>query len=227
MKKQMLIVILAAILVVLTSITAVVGTTVVRSKSEEKSSVSPLFTVSTQRYIKREDKEEITTNYLGKGRTLNLLFPRKTHQNDWVNKALKLVESRPNILNEILARLQKTPEVINLLEAHNIDINDLKKEITQIKNNPSLLKEKYEDAVQVLGEPLEIPLNYPIESLGFIDEWSPGILLLYIILLPAWFLVGMVIASILIITCVIPQCFIGTIYAVVVGVLQGLRQPDY
>ena len=174
MEKKILVVsILAAILIILASLTPVVGTTIVKSDVEKRSIVSPLFTIRTQRHVRNEGTKRITSDYLGKGKTLNLLFPMKDPVHDWINKALKLMENRPALLDIILARLEKMPEVINILKAYNIDINDFKNDITQIKNDPSLLMEKYEEAEQVFGKQLKIP-DDPMKPLGFIDQWFPG-----------------------------------------------------
>ena len=211
---------------ILLPISAVVGTNIVKSNDEKRSIASPLFAVRTQRYVRNEGTKRITSNYLGKGKALNLLFPTKASFHDRINKALKLIENRPNLIDTILARLEKTPEVINLLEAHNIDINDFKNDITKIKNDPSLLKEKYEEAEQVFGDRLKIPLNDPIEPLGLLEQWFPGALIIALMLLPIFILIGLMIATILIITCIVPQCLEAVMEAVLTGILQGLKQPE-
>ncbi|UCD14563.1 MAG: hypothetical protein JSW60_03855 [Thermoplasmatales archaeon] len=234
MNKKILIgSILAAILIVLASITSVVGNSVVKSDVEKRSVVSPLFAVRSERFIKSGDTEKVSSNYLGKGKTLSLLFPTKAPLHGWINKALKIIENRPNVLDTIFARLDKTPEFINLLEAYNVDINDFKNDMTQVKNDPSLLKEMYEEAEQVLGDHLELPLNDPIEPLGLLGEWQPGLLLvtflLFISILPIFLLLGVVIATMTIITCLnINNCFesvMSGVFAILAALIQGLKQP--
>lgn len=234
MKKKILIGgIFVAVLIILASLTSVVGTAVVKSNVDKRSVVSPLFAIRSQRFVKNEDTKKISSNYLGKGKTLNLLFPTKAPLHDWINKALKIIENRPSVLDTILARLEKTPEFINILEAYNLDINDFKNDMTQIKNDPSLLKEMYEEAEQVLGDQLKLPLDDPIEPLGLLEQWQPGLLLvlflLFVTLLPLLLLVGIVIATMTIITCLnINNCFESVmtgVFAILAAILQGLKQP--
>jgi len=218
--------ILAAVLIVLASLTSVVGTTSVISNVEKTGVVSPLFALRAQRITNNENENKINFNYIGKGKTLNLGFQTKTTYNILVNKAFKIIENNPKIFNNLLAKLEKNSEILNILNSNNIDLANFKREIAEIKENPFLLKQKYEEAEQVLRENLELPLNAPSEPLGLIDQWQPGVLILALILLPVLIIIGFLVATILIITCIIPQCLVGVIEAVVIGIIQGLRQPN-
>ena len=73
MNKKILIgCILAVVLIVLASLTSAVGNIVVKSDVEKKGVVSPLFAVRSHRFIKSEDMKKICSNYLGKGKSLNV-----------------------------------------------------------------------------------------------------------------------------------------------------------
>lgn len=219
--------IIVAVSIIIASLAPVIGTAVVKLNDKKNSSVTPLFTIRTQRFVKSKDIKEITTNYLGKEKNFYLLSPIKAPFHGWINNAIELIENKPNILDTILSGLERKPEVINLLKTHNIGISDLKNEIAWIKNNPSLLKNEYEEVEQVLGERLKPQLDDPIGPLGLIDQWQPGLLLIIFLLLPFLIMIGVVVATILIITCLLPKCFEAIFEAVVVGLIQGLRQSDH
>jgi len=227
MKKKILVgCIIIAVFVILASLAPVIGTAVVKPNDKKNNNVTPLFTIRIQRFVKSKDIKEITANYLGKEKNLNLLFPIKAPFHGWINTAIELIKNKPNMLDTIFSELERKPEVINLLEAHNIDINDFKNDIAWIKNDPSLLKQKYEEVEKVLGDRL-IPSDDPVGPLGLIDQWQPGLLLIILLLLPFLITIGVVVATILIITCLLPKCFEAVFEAVVVGLIQGLHQPDH
>jgi hypothetical protein len=217
--------ILAAVLIILTSLSSVLGTTTDKSDNEKTGVVSPLFALRTQRFTNNVDEKKINSNYLGKGKILNLGFQTKTMFNVLLNRAFKKIENNPETLNDLLTKLENSPKIFNLLKLHDIDINKFKNDIAMIKSNPALLKEKYEEVEQILGENIEFSLNDPIQPLGLFDQWQPGALLVALIMLPVLLIVTIVIATILILTCIIPNCFAGMFEAIVEGFLQGLHPP--
>ena len=218
--------ILAAVLIVLASLTTVVGTTAKKSNDEKIGVVSPLFALRARRFTNDADEKKINSNYLGKGKILNLGFPTKTLFNVWINRVFKKIDDNPEILNALLTKLEDSPKVFNLLKLHNIDIKNFKNDIAKIKTNPSVLKEKYEEVEQILGENIEIPLDDPIKPLSLFDQWQPGVLLVALIMLPFLLIITIVIATMLILTCIIPDCFAGMFEAIVEGFLQGLHPPN-
>ncbi len=90
-KKIMIISIIAAALLALLPISSVVGTNSIESKENLRSVSSPLFSVRSKQMINNEDMP-ITSNYLGKGKLLNL-FGEKSTLNYNLQRALRFIDN--------------------------------------------------------------------------------------------------------------------------------------
>ena len=89
MKKKILIgSIIAVVILVLVSFSSVVGFQSVKSDSKI---ASPLFGVRTKRANNR-DENQITNNYIGKGRMINLLLPKRNNKAELVDNFVEYIK---------------------------------------------------------------------------------------------------------------------------------------
>jgi len=221
-KKALVISILAAALIVLASLSSVVGTIAVKSNDEKISIASPLFAVRTQRSLNKEETKKINSNYLGKGNTLNLLFLRKSSLQSYIDKALKIIDARPQILSLVVDRTAKMPEIITLLKENDLTINEFKSQMHQLMDDPILLKEKVDESV------LTSPLGDDPLPLGLSTSSVLGCFIVALIMIPLFAMIGLIIATITIITCLnIGGCFENLVQGILDNFIQGLTPPDY
>ncbi|MCK4416220.1 MAG: hypothetical protein KAU84_03620 [Thermoplasmatales archaeon] len=227
MRKKVLVVsIFAAVLMVLLPISAVVGTNIVKSDVEKRSIASPLFTTRVNSILKKDTKK-INTNYIGKGRIFNLFLTKKTSLDGWIDRAIKMINVRPEMLNRLLDKIDTIPGVVNALKENGIDTNDLKNYINIIGNDPSLLKKEIDKAVEMFGEQqLKLPMDEPPEPLGFSGQIG-CVMIFFMIVLPILVMIGTMIATFTIISCLnIGGCFEKILQSIFDG-LQGLTPPGY
>ena len=221
-KKALVISILAAVLIVSASLSSVVGTIAVKSNDEKISIASPLFAVRTQRSLNKEEIKKINSNYLGKGNTLNLLFLRKSSLQIYIDKALKIIDARPQILSLVVDRTAKMPEIVKLLKENDLTINEFKSQMHQLMDEPILLKEKIDESVSTS------PLGDDPLPLGLSTSSALGCFIVALIVAPLLAVIGLIIATITIITCLnIGGCFENLVQGIVDNFIQGLTPPDY
>jgi len=221
-KKALVISILAAVLIVLASLSSVVGTIAVKSNDEKISIASPLFAVRTQRSLNKEETKKINSNYLGKGNTLNLLFLRKSSLQSYIDKALKIIDARPQILSLVVDRTAKMPEIVTLLKENDLTINEFKSQMHQLMDDPILLKEKVDESV------LTSPFGDDPLPLGLSTSSVLGCFIVALIMIPLFVMVGLIIATITIITCLnIGGCFENLVQGILDNFIQGLTPPEY
>lgn len=218
MNKRILIVcIFAAVLIILASLTPVVG---YYTKSINKKNIpdSPLFTLRTQSSISYENVKIVNANYLGKDNTLNLFPIKKTYIQDLVDKTIKLFDKNPKILSIITDRLTKLPEIRTFLNDKSMTLDEFKSQILCLLKNPDLLRDKVNKA----SLPKE---NEPMPQ-GLSTYNALGCFIAFLILVPIFAMVGLIIATITIITCLLPQCRENAIRSLVEGFVQGLTLPQ-
>ena len=221
-KKALVVSILAAVLIVLASLSSVVGTNAIKSNDEKRSIASPLFAVRTQRSLEKEEEKKISANYLGKGKTLNLLFLRKSSLQSYVDRALKIIDARPQILCSVVNRIAKMPEIVTLLKENGMTINEFKSQMNQAMNDPSLLREKVDEAVL-----LSLFGDDPL-PLGLSTSSALGCFIVALILVPIFAVIGLIIATITILTCFnINNCFENLVQQLIDNFIQGLTPPNY
>jgi len=213
-KKILILCILAAVLMILLPISSVVGTNVVKSDKENVG--SPLFA------FRHRSENKINSEYLGKGKTLNLFLAKRTSLQAYADKALKMIEARPNLLKSILSSITQLPEIEELMKQHDIDMNDFKSQMNLIMNDPALLKEKVDEAVFLSpfsDDPLPLGLSTSSPLSCFIAVLIVG---------PIIALIGAIIATMTIITCLnINNCFETLVGGMLDSFVQGLTPPDY
>ncbi|UCD12925.1 MAG: hypothetical protein JSW60_04990 [Thermoplasmatales archaeon] len=215
-KKALVISSLAVVIIVLASLNPVVGTNIVKS---DASIVSPLFAVRTQRSSYEGAIKKVDANYLGKGNIMSLFFSKKTSLQSEIDRAIKIINARPQILPMMMDKIALMPEIVALLKENDITINEFKSQMHQLINNPALLKEKIDEAVSITGdEPL---------PLGLSTSNPLGCFIVFLVLAPIFALIGVIIATITIITCIAPDCLENVVYSILENFLQGLTPPDY
>jgi hypothetical protein len=113
------------------------------------------------------------------------------------------------------------PEIEELMKQHDIKMDDFKDQMNQVINNPELLKEKVDEAV------LLSPFGDDPMPLGLSTSSAIGCFIIALIVAPLIALIGMIIATITIITCLnINGCFETLVQGMLDNFIQGLTQPD-
>ena len=106
-KKILVISIFAAVLIALLPISSVVGVDVVKSNAEKGSVASPLFAFR-QHVANEKDTKKINTNYIGKGRVFDVFPIIKSSLNKLMDRAVKLINVRPELLTKIQLNAKET-----------------------------------------------------------------------------------------------------------------------
>ncbi len=159
-KKIMIISIVAATLLVLLPISSVVGTNSV-SKEDLRSVSSPLFSVRSKRMINNENVP-ITSNYLGKGKLLNI-FGEKSTLNYNLQRALRFIENNPLVLNKLLDKIITEPTIYDIVSEYDISESEFKSYVNAIKNDHSTLIENLKSSkvnLAILLHKLKIDKKY-------------------------------------------------------------------
>jgi len=220
-KKTLIISLLAAVLIMLASLSSVVGTNSLKLNDENKRIVSPLFTIRSQRSLNKESTKIVNSDYLGKSNRLNLFFLQKTSLEKWIDKALKIIDAEPYIFRLLVDKITLMPKIVTLLKNYDITLNDFKNQMYQVINNPSILKEK-------VGE---VTVNSPFGNdpipLGLSTSSALGCLIVVLIMGPILALIGAIIATMTIVTCLLPGCFEEFVGNLLDGFIQGLTPPNY
>ena len=215
-KKILILSILAAVLMILLPISSVVGTNVVKS-NEKKTGLSPLFAVRSQRSVFKENTVNIDTSYVGKGKILNLFLSRQSSLQQMLNRAIKLIETKPEILNVIADKFEANPKIAELLSENEINVDEVKHQLNQIKNDPSLLRQSIDDSE------IRLSLGDTPQPLGISTSSAIGCFIMLIALIPVGLIITMLLATITIVTCLnIGGCFETMFETIMTNMLQGL-----
>jgi len=211
-KKILIISILAAVLMIMLPLSSVVGTNVV--KSDKQNVGSPLFA------IRHRSKNTIQSEYLGKGKTVSLFIEKKMTYAHTFDKAISMLQRNPGFFNKILEKIQAHPKILDILEENDISITDFESYTNMFKNDPSLLEREIKKVKQYIPDETSLPLG--------INTTNPfAIIILIIIVLPIILTIGVMIATITIITCLnINGCFETLLQNMLDNFIQGLTQPD-
>ncbi|UCD12924.1 MAG: hypothetical protein JSW60_04985 [Thermoplasmatales archaeon] len=220
MKKKILVIsILAAVLIILASITPAVGTTIVKSDIEKDVVASPLFAVRTQQSIDEESTKMIYTNYLGKGKQINLFLPKKSMEQIWVDRAVKIFETKPALLDKLLEKMDKIPYIARILNKYDISKQHIKNYMEIIKNNPDILIEDVEI--------IQVPVDNTPQPLGLSTSNPIGCFIVAIALIPAAFVITLVVLlfTLRIFTCLnINECGDEILKSIFEQMIQGFNQ---
>jgi hypothetical protein len=218
MKKNILVGIIIAVAILITvSFTSVVGYTSVKSSTGGE---SPLFNIRTHRAINTTNERSITSDYLGKGKTLNLFTVSPSGYYSHLDKVMKIIFNNPVMIQELLEKISKTPQIIHLFQKNGINIARIKQTLAQVQDNPELLKNqlnKFNYLVDITDDP---------QQLGLSTSSVIGCFITVIILLPLAILIGVLVATITIVTCLnVGGCFGTVVQAILTGMVQELKHP--
>ena len=223
MKKKIMIVSCAiALLLITTSLTSVIGSNVNKSDNEKRDVASPLFTIRQQRFIHRDENNKINSNYLGNGRTLNILFEKQKNLQSAFGKTLRLLQRNPGLITKLLEKIENNPRIEEILKENDVSISEFKNYLNVIKNNPSILLTEIKNVeMETLQDPNSaLPLG--------LNSTNPfAILILIFALLPVLISLTLIIATATIITCLnLGGCFEKLAEAFIYGFIQGLKPPN-
>ena len=217
-KKILIISIFTLVLITLLPISSVVGTSVVKSNMKKGIVDSPLFAIRSRRSISKENTVNIDASYVGKGKILNLFLSRQSSLQQMLNRAIKLIETKPEILNVIADKFERNPKIAELISENEININDVKHQLNQIKNDPTLLRQSIDEST------INLPLGDAPQPLGISTSSAIGCFIILIALIPVGLIITMLLATITIVTCLnISGCFETMFETIMTNILQGLE----
>ncbi|UCF12733.1 MAG: hypothetical protein JSW06_00350 [Thermoplasmatales archaeon] len=219
-KKTLIVSTLAAVLIVLASLSSVIGTNIVKSDAK-KSIASPLFAVRTQRSLDLEEAKKISANYLGKGKQLSILLPKKSMAQVWIDKAIKIFDRNPVLIDKLLERLDKTPYIAKMLNKHDVTKQDIKNYIRIIKNNPSTLTKEIENIQMKISIENNIPQPQNLETDNL------GCVIIPIVLAPVAVIITllMLLFTLRVLTCLnVNECGDEILQGIWESLLQGLTE---
>jgi len=128
-KKTLIGSIIAVVLLTLVSFSSVVGYSSVKSDTKI---ASPLFSI-------RNNKGDVSSNYIGKGKAINILIPRRNDKTELVEKFVNFIkdmdeQSLDNFANMISNKLESDDTYSDVKR------NDVKEAVYFISENPELSK---------------------------------------------------------------------------------------
>ncbi|UCD13226.1 MAG: hypothetical protein JSW60_06620 [Thermoplasmatales archaeon] len=221
-KKIMIVSSVIALLLITTSLTSVIGSNVDKSNNEERDIESPLFTIRQQRLIYRDENNKINSNYLGNGKTLNILFEKQKNLQSSLGKTLRLLQSKPSLITKLLDKIENNPRIEEILKENDVSISEFKNYLKVIKNNPSILLTEIKN---VEAAALQDPSSFLPLGLNSTNPFA--IIILIFVLLPVLISLTLIIATATIITCLnLGGCFEKLATAFIYGFIQGLKPPN-
>ncbi|MCX6661250.1 MAG: hypothetical protein NTY91_01730 [Euryarchaeota archaeon] len=188
---------IVGLLLLATSFVSVVGTKSSNS-SEIKTVDSPLFTHRILQSINQQP-QKLRPTYLGEGKNIFLRFSSKSTIDEYVDDAVQLVIHNPQLIDKIVVRMKNMPATQQMLKKYGLSQKDLEGYVTQIKNDPSLLRTEMEQAKAQIksgknpGQPLGLNTSNPFACVITIIALLPVIAALLVVVL--------IVATITIITC--------------------------
>jgi len=211
-KKLLLVSIGAAVLLIMMPVSSVIGTQDI--ESEPKVIHSPLFA------YKKQSTSQIDSHYLGKGTMLSLFVKKQMDYFETFDRAISFIKRNPELFQKLLEKIQTNPAVSEILEKHDISTTDFESYANRLKNDHILLEQEIHKVKDYIPDdtPLDLGLN----------TTNPfAIIILVIVILPIILTIGVMIATMTIITCLnINNCFEDLLQNMYDSFIQGLTQPE-
>jgi hypothetical protein len=208
----------AAAVLIIVSFVSVVGYQSVQPNKED--SLSPLFSIRIQRALNRANERSMTSDYLGKGKTLCLFTSSHSMFLLQFDRAYRIINNNPALVQKYLEKLSKSPQIKRIFQQYGSHITDIKQVLAQIKDNPKLLKNQLNKIV------FPADISGSSQPLGLDTSSAIGCFITVLILLPLAIVIGTLIATITLVTCLnIGNCYATVLQAILNGMLQGLNQP--
>ena len=227
MRKNIIIISIgAAVLMILLPMSAVVGTDDVLIDNIKKKGTSPLFLNRVKKAL-QSDPENLQTNYIGKNRVYNLFSSQKTSIHKWLDKALKVIDAKPEILTKIINRIYEIPELVDFLKKHGISKEYLYKEIITTIHDSTILHQKVEGITHLYEKHhIDLPNFEPPKPLGFSGELGCGIVF-FLVVLPLIMMIGGFLGGMLAViipgTFLVPGCLEWIFQTVFEGLAEGFQ----
>jgi len=133
MKKKILIgSIIAVVLLTLVSFSSVVGFQSVKSDSKI---ASPLFRT-------KNNKGKISSNYIGKGKTINILLPRRNSKVELVEKCINIIKMMDdNTFDRFVDFIIKNHN--KMIDSQELNEGEITKSLYHLRENPDVLKSSF------------------------------------------------------------------------------------
>jgi len=213
-KKRMYVSIGVAFIILITTVSSVVAYQATHTQPQEQGLASPLFTMRTARSL-GQSQETMSVSYLGKGQISNLFVNQRPQFQTLVEKAMRVFQSQPIIVEQALRTALRSSQVQQTLQLKGITEQDVLQYFKQVQNNPELLLEHFSS--------LQIPFTDPVPHPLSLNSTNPfACIITYIVLLPVFLIIGLIIATVTIVTCLnINDCFTN----IMENFLQGLNRP--
>lgn len=210
----------AAMLLILATLSSVIGLMVSSDQNQKSQIDSPLFSLQTSRSI-HGNGAMLQTNYLGKG-SIPSLFPRQSSLQSLLEKAMHQLNTYPKTLDFLLKKISQSPQLMKLLQENHLNIFDVKRYMIQIRDHPD------EVFNNIRSMELAAPLvELPSQPLGMNTSSAFGCFITILVLLPIAIVLGLIIATLLIVTCFnIGGCFETILEQILAALIQEIRQPD-
>jgi hypothetical protein len=216
-KRTMCLSIGAAVFLVLASLSSAIVFASSQSQDQQQSVGSPLFEMRTLRSIGQQNDQSLRTMYLGKGVVSSLFLKRMSSTQAMTERGLQLLKTSPGLIEKTLRNMMQNREIQQTLQQNGLSEQQVLQYFNQIKNNPELLAEQCRDVLSLT------PSGGGPKPMGLLNTSNPFACVIVIIsLLPVLLVVGLIIATISLVTCLnLNNCFNNLMN----NILQGLRQP--
>jgi len=215
-KKSIILSIGAAVFLTLASLSSVIVFATSQSQNQQRVG-SPLFHIRTSRSIGRQNDQAIQTMYIGKGKITSLFLTRLSTQQSIMERGLQLLKTSPDLIKKSIQRVLQNSQVQQVMQKNGITEQQVLQYFNQMKNNPDAIAAQFDDVVGLL------PQDGGPKPMGLLNTTNPFACVIVIIaLLPVLLIVGLLIATLTLVTCLnVNNCFDNLMN----GILQGLRQP--
>ncbi|MBU0496586.1 MAG: hypothetical protein KKC68_06535 [Candidatus Thermoplasmatota archaeon] len=209
--------VLTAALLLLASVSTVIGSHSESAETATSFSASPVFTVRAQRMVQTQTPQPITTTFIGKGLPLPVMGLHPTRVDQTINRALKMLQAKPQLLDTLLTQLADNTNYQQLVTSQGLTITQVENQLRELLQNP-------EELVTYLHKIVQTPsdLNTP-QPLGLSTSNPIGCFIIVIAMIPVFLILALLICTITIVTCLnIGGCFEAFWENLVGNFLQGL-----
>jgi hypothetical protein len=216
-KNSMYVSIGVAVFLILASLSSVIVFASSQTENQQQSVGSPLFHVRTMRSTGQNNAQSIQTTYLGKGKTSSLFLTRISSTQSIMERGLQLLKTSPGLIEKSLRKMLQDRQVQQVLQQNGMTEQQVIQYFYQVKDSPELLADQFANIKGV------VPSDGGPRPLGLLNTSNPmACVITAIILLPVFLVIGLLIATITLVTCLnLNNCFNNLMN----GILQELRSP--
>ena len=205
------------VLVIIASFSSVIGSWSIQSQTQKDP--TPLFAVRRAQSNDEPIEYMIESQYLGKGRSSTLFPSSQESAQSLLDSVINLLMNNPSLVKTLCEKLQNSPQVVRLLKTYGLRVSDVEQYITQLRQRPEIVKDRLMDSnvLRIFDNPQPSDLS---------TSSVIGCLVVLLALLPLAIVVGILVATITIVTCLnFGGCAEEIIRAILEGISQGLTQP--